>query len=85
VSRSIHSMLSSVEHSRSSESKMPAAVLGESEFQRLISQERKRSERSQRPFVLLLIDTGLSLPAERVAESSSICFPRFKKRPARPT
>jgi len=65
VSRSIHSILSSVEHSRSSESKMPAAVLGESEFQRLISQERKRSERSQRPFVLLLIDTGLSLPAER--------------------
>jgi lipopolysaccharide/colanic/teichoic acid biosynthesis glycosyltransferase len=38
--------------------------LSEGRFQRLISLERKRSERSQRPFVLLLIDAGLSLSGE---------------------
>jgi len=32
----------------------------------MISVERKRSERSQRPFVLLLIDTGRSQPQSRV-------------------
>jgi lipopolysaccharide/colanic/teichoic acid biosynthesis glycosyltransferase len=37
---------------------MPTEVLSEEEFQRLISIERKRSERSQRPFVLLLMDIG---------------------------
>ena len=34
-----------------------AEVLGEDTFHRMISLERKRSERSQRPFVLLLVDT----------------------------
>ena len=34
-----------------------AEVLGEDTFHRVISLERKRSERSQRPFVLLLVDT----------------------------
>jgi lipopolysaccharide/colanic/teichoic acid biosynthesis glycosyltransferase len=63
VSRPINS-LSSVEHSRPSESKTPTEVLSEGGFQRLISLERKRSERSQRPFVLLLIDTGLSPSGE---------------------
>lgn len=43
---------------RSPHAKGPAEVLSEREFQRLISLERKRSERSQRPFVLLLVDTG---------------------------
>jgi lipopolysaccharide/colanic/teichoic acid biosynthesis glycosyltransferase len=33
-------------------------VLNESAFHRMITVERKRSERSQRPFVLLLVDTG---------------------------
>ncbi|HSZ63739.1 MAG TPA: sugar transferase [Terriglobales bacterium] len=33
-------------------------VLGEEVFRRMISLERKRSERTQRPFVLLLMDTG---------------------------
>jgi hypothetical protein len=33
-------------------------VLSEAVFHRRIAQERKRSERSQRPFVLLLIDAG---------------------------
>ena len=32
-------------------------MLGEDTFHRMISLERKRSERSQRPFVLLLVDT----------------------------
>ena len=40
-------------------------VLSEEAFRRMISQERKRSERSQRPFVLLLIDTGRSQPADK--------------------
>ena len=34
-------------------------------FQRMISLERKRSERTQRPFVLLLMDTGRNLPTEK--------------------
>jgi len=34
-----------------------AEVLSEDTFHRMISLERKRSERSQRPFVLLLVDT----------------------------
>jgi len=31
----------------------------------MISLERKRSERTQRPFVLLLMDTGRNLPTEK--------------------
>lgn len=37
-------------------------VLSEETFHRRIAQERKRSERSQRPFVLLLIDAGRTQP-----------------------
>lgn len=33
-------------------------ILSEEAFRRMISLERKRSERTQRPFVLLLMDTG---------------------------
>jgi lipopolysaccharide/colanic/teichoic acid biosynthesis glycosyltransferase len=44
----------------------PNEVLSEEAFRRMISVERKRSERSQRPFVLLLIDTGRSQPQSRV-------------------
>ena len=40
-------------------------VLFEEVFHRMISLERKRSERTQRPFVLLLMDTGRNLPTER--------------------
>ncbi len=40
-------------------------VLPEDAFRRVISRERKRSERSQRPFVLLLIDTGCNQPGDR--------------------
>ena len=34
-------------------------------FRRMISLERKRSERTQRPFVLLLMDTGRTAPTEK--------------------
>ena len=40
-------------------------VLDREVFHRMISLERKRSERTQRPFVLLLMDTGRSLPTQR--------------------
>ncbi len=40
-------------------------VLTEEVFRRMISLERKRSERTQRPFVLLLMDTGRTQPTEK--------------------
>ena len=40
-------------------------VLTEEVFCRMIALERKRSERTQRPFVLLLMDTGHTPPTER--------------------
>jgi lipopolysaccharide/colanic/teichoic acid biosynthesis glycosyltransferase len=40
-------------------------VLTEEVFRRMIALERKRSERTQRPFVLLLMDTGRALPTEK--------------------
>ncbi len=40
----------------------PQEVLTEEVFRRMISLERKRSERTQRPFVLLLMDTGRTQP-----------------------
>jgi len=40
-------------------------ILHEDVFRRMISMERKRSERTQRPFVLLLMDTGKNLSAGR--------------------
>lgn len=40
----------------------PQTVLSEEAFRRVIARERKRSERSHRPFVLLLIDTGRNMP-----------------------
>jgi lipopolysaccharide/colanic/teichoic acid biosynthesis glycosyltransferase len=60
ASRPSNPILNSVEYTRGSEPKLPSEVLDETAFHRLISLERKRSERSQRPFVLLLIDTGRS-------------------------
>ena len=41
------------------------SVLNEASFQRMISLERKRSERSRKPFLLALIDTGTCLPADK--------------------
>jgi lipopolysaccharide/colanic/teichoic acid biosynthesis glycosyltransferase len=40
-------------------------VVTEDVFRRMISLERKRSERTQRPFVLLLMDTGRTQPTEK--------------------
>jgi lipopolysaccharide/colanic/teichoic acid biosynthesis glycosyltransferase len=40
-------------------------ILTEEIFLRMISLERKRSERTGRPFVLLLMDTGRKLPSEK--------------------
>ncbi len=40
-------------------------VLAEEVFRRMISLERKRSERTQRPFVLMLMDTGRTQPTEK--------------------
>jgi lipopolysaccharide/colanic/teichoic acid biosynthesis glycosyltransferase len=40
-------------------------ILNEEVFRRMISLERKRSERTQRPFVLLLMDTGRTQPTEK--------------------
>jgi len=40
-------------------------ILSEEAFRRMISLERKRSERSERPFVLLLIETGRNQPGDK--------------------
>lgn len=40
-------------------------VLTEEVFRGMIALERKRSERTQRPFALLLMDTGRTLPTEK--------------------
>ena len=40
-------------------------LLNEDVFRSMIALERKRSERTQRPFVLLLMDTGRSRPTEK--------------------
>jgi lipopolysaccharide/colanic/teichoic acid biosynthesis glycosyltransferase len=41
------------------------SVLGEESFHRMIALERKRTERSGQPFVLMLLDGGDCLPADR--------------------
>jgi len=63
--RSVDSMSSSPELSPSQGRVAPGEVLSEESFHRMISLERRRSERSQRPFVLLLIDTGRNQPEEK--------------------
>jgi hypothetical protein len=62
ATRPTESTFRSPEPVRSPSSAEPAEVLGEAIFHRIITRERKRSERSQRPFVLLLIDTGGNQP-----------------------
>jgi lipopolysaccharide/colanic/teichoic acid biosynthesis glycosyltransferase len=47
------------------ESVTPNEVLAEEVFHRMIALERKRSERTQRPFVLLLMDTGHRVPSKK--------------------
>ena len=41
------------------------AILDADEFRRMITLERKRSERSRKPFMLLLLDMGDHLPSEK--------------------
>jgi lipopolysaccharide/colanic/teichoic acid biosynthesis glycosyltransferase len=41
------------------------SVLGEEPFHRMIALERKRTERSGKPFLLMLLDAGHSLPSDR--------------------
>jgi lipopolysaccharide/colanic/teichoic acid biosynthesis glycosyltransferase len=65
ASRLVDSMSRSGELPRSQGRVAPVEVLSEEVFHRMISLERKRSERSQRPFVLLLIDTGRNEPGEK--------------------
>jgi lipopolysaccharide/colanic/teichoic acid biosynthesis glycosyltransferase len=44
-------------------------ILNEEMFHRMVSLERKRTERSGNPFLLMLLDTGESLPAGRDSKS----------------
>jgi lipopolysaccharide/colanic/teichoic acid biosynthesis glycosyltransferase len=62
ASRTVDSTFRRPQHSEIKGSIEPGDVLGEETFHRMISLERKRSERSQRPFVLLLIDAGSDRP-----------------------
>lgn len=41
------------------------SILDEAIFRRMIAVERKRTERSRQPFLLLLLDTGNFLPSDR--------------------
>ena len=41
------------------------SVLGEEPFHRIIALERKRTERSGKPFLLMLLDAGNCLPSDR--------------------
>ena len=65
ASRPANSRIRSAELPPSQSRVAPGEVLHEETFHRMISLERKRSERSQRPFVLLLIDTGRTQPGDR--------------------
>ncbi|MGA7292050.1 MAG: sugar transferase [Terriglobales bacterium] len=65
ASRPAGSISRSPERSPSQNRVVPSQVLGEDVFHKMISLERRRSERSQRPFVLLLIDTGRNQPGDR--------------------
>lgn len=65
ASRSADPTFRSPELSSSQGRVAPGEVLSEEIFHRMISLERRRSERSQRPFVLLLIDTGRNQPGDK--------------------
>lgn len=41
------------------------SILTEGSFGRMIALERKRTERSQKPFLLMLLDTGLCVPSDK--------------------
>lgn len=46
-------------------------VLSEESFRRMISLERKRSERSRKPFLLMLLDAGRELPTDKSEKALS--------------
>jgi exopolysaccharide biosynthesis polyprenyl glycosylphosphotransferase len=69
VSRPANLSTNSVDRPRLSQVKTPAEVMSEDTFHRVIALERKRSERSQRPFVLLLVDTGYDGIDEKRSQS----------------
>ncbi len=47
------------------------SVLSEEAFQRMIRVERKRTERSRKPFLLMLVDTGNREPSEKNGKALS--------------
>ena len=47
------------------QSSMDYGVLDEASFHKMISLERKRTERSRKPFLLMLLDLGNRLPSEK--------------------
>ncbi len=51
--------------SRGSVSELDRSILDEDTFQKMLALERKRSERSRKPFLLMLLDMGEHLPSER--------------------
>jgi hypothetical protein len=53
------------------------SVLDAEAFQRMISLERKRTERSRKPFVLMLLDMGSCLPSAK-------SFPHSRWPPEKP-
>jgi len=63
-SRNVDWLFHSPKPSRSQGPVAPGEVLSEGTFHQMIALERKRSERSQRPFVLLLIDRGRMHPGD---------------------
>ncbi len=51
-------------------------VLNEEAFQRMIAIERKRTERSRKPFLLMLLDAGNHQDSERMEKPSTVsCLP----------
>lgn len=47
-------------------------ILNEHDFRRMISLERKRSERSRTPFLLMLVDIGQSLRSHKNANTNTV-------------
>lgn len=54
-----------------SESSPDGAIFSEEAFHRVISLERRRTERSRKPFLLMLLDMGDHLPFEAVGKNLS--------------
>ena len=57
-------------------------VLNGDSFQRMLALERKRSERSRKPFLLMLVDLGERLPWRAMARHQITLFRRCRCRRA---